>query len=252
MPLRTGVGSRTTAWSGPTLPETLSSRLVRQSTYKTIASIAILGAILLVLQFLPFKEWLQPFWDFVRGSGPWGYAIFLVAGVVLSLLLLPISPIIIAGGVLFGFWQGLAMAGAVLILSTSAGYLAGEAFWMRIKDHRSFQNRWFRAVRTALEKEGVYLVALLRMTPFIHFTVGNLFYGSLSLKFWRYLVASMIGMVPGTMVLVYAGYLAQQSLSQEVDLSGWHVGLFIVGVLIFAGISVLVTHRTRQILDQES
>ncbi len=224
---------------------------MRKTTYKTLAAVIALAAFLLVLNFLPIKEWLEPFWDLVQSSGPWGYAIFIAAGVVLSLLMLPISPIIIAGGMLFGFWQGLLMAGAVLALSTAGGFIAGKAFWKRIKGHRSFQNRWFKAVRKALEKEGVYLVALLRMTPFIHFTLGNLFYGSLSLNFWKYLAASMLGMIPGATVLVYAGYLAQKSLSKDVDLSGWHAALFILGVAVFAAVSTLVTRRTRQILEEE-
>ncbi len=224
---------------------------MKKQTKKTLIGVAIGVVVLAALSQLPLKDWLEPLWDYIQDAGAWGYFIFLVVGTLCSLLMLPISPVVVASGLLFGFWIGLGMSLVVLLLSSAIAFELGGHFWDRFSHHSAFQNKYFKAIRKAIESEGVYLVGLLRLTPFIHFTVGNLFYGSLSLKFWRFLFASMLGMLPGTAIFVYAGYLARRSFGEDVELNGWQIALFGVGVLVFAGITWLVTRKTRRILREE-
>lgn len=220
--------------------------------WKPALALAFAGLILLGLSQLPAKEWLEPLWDAIRQAGPWGYLIFVGVGTLAALCMLPISPVVLASGLLFGFWKGLGLILIVLMLSCSTGYWMGNGFWSKFSHWKLFQGRILSAVRKALEIEGAYLVGLLRMTPFIHYMVGNLFFGSLSIRFWPFLIASMLGMLPGTAIIVYAGYIARRSLGGDVDMNRWQLALFVAGVLIFIGISTLVTRKTRRILREDA
>ncbi|MGE9292094.1 MAG: TVP38/TMEM64 family protein [Puniceicoccales bacterium] len=224
---------------------------MKKNTRKLITGFVVLAVLLVAVSFLPLKEWLEPVWDFIEDSGPWGYLVYVAVGVVISLLFLPISPVVIAGGLLFGFWKGFGMSCLVLLISSAIGFWLGGVFWDRLNTHSAFQNKYFKAIRKAIEAEGIYLVGLLRLTPFIHYTVGNLFYGSLNLRMYLFLVASMLGMIPGTAVLVYGGDLARRSFGSDVELGGWHIALFVIGIALFVWITTMVTKKTQRILKEE-
>ena len=106
----------------------------------------------------------------------------------------------------------------------------------------------FTAIRKATEEEGYPLLVLLRMTPFMHFMTGNLFLGSLKLRFWPYMLASLSGMVPGTLLIVYGGSIAGSTLGGSSELQLWQWSLLALGIALFMGISWRITKKVRQIL----
>ena len=208
-------------------------------------------AFLVAMKVLPFQEWLQPVFDFIENSGAWGPVYFVGISVVLVILFVPVSVLVTASGLLFGFWMGFVVISFTLMLGIIIGFVGGKGLWPKVKDASMFQRDIFQAVRKAVEKEGHYLIALLRMTPFFHFMTGNLFFGSLDIKTVPYLLFSYLGMIPGTLLLVYAGSLANNSLSDDGGMSLPQIAFFAVGLLVFSGISYRVTKVTKQILHKE-
>jgi len=218
---------------------------------KSLMPLLVFFAFLLAMKFLPFQEWLQPVFDFIENSGAWGPVYFVGISVMLVVLFVPVSVLVTASGLLFGFWKGFAVISFTLLLGIIIGFVGGKWLWPRVKDASMFQRDIFQAVRKAVEREGHYLIALLRMTPFFHFMTGNLFFGSLDLKAVPYLLFSYLGMIPGTLLLVYAGSLANNSLSDDGGMSLPQIAFFTVGLLVFSGISYRVTKVTKEILDQD-
>src|SRR5439155_23638641 len=99
----------------------------------------------------------------------------------------------------------------------------------------------FRNIDKAIGKQGAKLVFLLRLSPVIPFNLSNYFYGLTSVKFWPYLLASWIGMMPGRFRYVYictAGKAAVSAASCcKAVKRGWqywavlHVG-FIATIIV--------------------
>lgn len=218
---------------------------------KPFVTLLAFVAFLVAMKFLPFRQWLQPVFDFIDESGVWGPVYFVGMSVALVVLFVPVSVLVTASGLLFGFWKGFAVMSFALVFGIAIGFVGGKGLWPKVKDASMFQRDIFQAVRKAVEKEGHYLIALLRMTPFFHFMTGNLFFGSLDLKAVPYLFFSYLGMIPGTLLLVYAGSLANNSLSEDGGMSIPQIAFFAVGLLVFSGISYRVTKVTKEILEEE-
>jgi phospholipase D1/2 len=168
----------------------------------------------------------------------------------LVMLFVPVTVLMILSGFLFDPILGFVLASLILIGGTSAGFVGGRVLWPRIQHFRVFQSPLFQSIRKAVDQEGTRLIAFLRMTPFFHFMSGNLFFGSLNIRFLPYLAYSYIGMVPGTALVVVAGSVANSDsdTSGEVMLGRWV--LFVLGLLVFTGVSWRITRVTRKILSE--
>lgn len=73
----------------------------------------------------------------------------------------------------------------------------------------------FQAVDRAVGREGFKIVALLRLSPLFPFTIGNYALGLTRVRLRDYVLASWIGMLPGTVLYVYLGSL----LTSATDLA---------------------------------
>ena len=62
------------------------------------------------------------------------------------------------------------------------------------------------AFQIALRREGPYFLFLLRLTPIVPFFVVNLVMGLTELRVRTFWWVSQVGMLPGTLVYVYAGW----------------------------------------------
>lgn len=216
---------------------------------KRLTTVLILAVILIALNLLPFDRWLEPVFNWIEhndgASAKW---LFIGVGVGAVLLFVPVTIPIAAAGALFGFPGGLWPAGIILAAGNALGFLAGRGLWPNLRSRAPFQDPVFSAIRQAIEEEGYPLLVLLRMTPFMHFMTGNLFLGSLNIKFRPYMLASLSGMVPGTLLLVYSGSIAGSVVGSSSGIQIWQWGLLVLGMIVFMGISWRITRKVRRIL----
>ncbi len=112
------------------------------------------------------------------------------------------------------------------------------------------RNKTFRNIDNAIGKQGAKLVFLLRLSPVIPFNVSNYFYGLTGVKFWSYVLASWIGMMPGTFLYVYIGTAGKAAVSAaaggEVMKHGWQYWTFMsVGLAATVIVTIWVTKIAR-------
>jgi uncharacterized membrane protein YdjX (TVP38/TMEM64 family) len=238
--------------SGAGVTETASQN--KKQLWTSIAGWLGFLLFLLLIRQLPLREWLLPALSSLGDSGIRGILIFVAVGIALTSLFLPVSLLVFSAGMVFGVRTGFLLASVILLTGTGTGFVGGRFLWTRIRDWPMFRNRVFRAVRDAIEQEGLYLITFLRLTPFFHFMTGNIFFGSLNLRFFPYLLYSYLGMIPGTLLVAYAGSVTTQTLDEEQAVSLWQGLLFGAGILIFSWVSWRITLTTRRILEsnQES
>jgi uncharacterized membrane protein YdjX (TVP38/TMEM64 family) len=209
----------------------------------------VLGVIAL-LQYAPLAEDLEKGLKSFQGKGVLSMVWFVGIGVGITLSFFPVSLVVSSSGFVFGWAWGFVMASGILLCGMGAGFWMGRWLWPKLSHYKIFQQKYFRAVRKAVEEEGYPLIVLLRMTPFLHFMTGNVFFGSLNLRFWPYLFYSYLGTIPGTLLLVYAGHLASSSISGEQKIEWGQTVFFVIGLLFVAGLSARITQKTRRILNR--
>lgn len=126
-------------------------------------------------------------------------AIFLVAG----LLMFPVTVLIAASAAAFGPWLGFSYAAVGALASALATYGVGAALGKRTL--RDLLGPRLNRVRQRVAKRGIVAVAAIRLVPVAPFTVVNLVAGASSIPVFDYMVGTLIGMLPGMVMISAVG-----------------------------------------------
>jgi uncharacterized membrane protein YdjX (TVP38/TMEM64 family) len=177
----------------------------RRVPWRAILLAAAVASLFVLARVLPVERWLAAFQHWVQGLGSWAPLLYGAVYVAAALLLVPGALLTIGAGLLFGLWTG---AVVVLVSATVAAALAFLAA-RHLARHRVEQ--WarksprFDAIDGAIREQGWKVVALLRLSPLVPFSLSNYLYGLTAVRFWPYVAASAAGMIPGTLLYVSIG-----------------------------------------------
>jgi len=222
--------------------------------WTSIALIAI--GFIIVVRSLPFDQAIDRLQTTVANLGPWGPVVFGLAYIIAALLFVPGSALTLASGALFGPLWGTA---TVSVASTTAAAIAFLVARYLARDKVATQAAKFpkfAAIDEAIGQGGPKIVAMLRLSPAVPFSLGNYLYGLTSIRFSPYLLASWIFMLPGTFMYVYLGHVGQVGLSaaagsQTKKTSGeW--ALLTVGLLATVAVTVYVTRLARKAIRERT
>ncbi|WP_062763482.1 FAD-dependent oxidoreductase [Falsirhodobacter sp. alg1] len=141
----------------------------------------------------------------LRQSRPFTVAmVFLLAYIAVAALSLPVAVwLTLAGGALFGFWQGLALVSFASAIGATLAFLASRYLlrdWVRARLGRRTQ-----AIEAGLERDGAFYLFSLRLIPVMPFFATNLLMGLTPIRALTFYVVSQVGMLAGTAVYVNAG-----------------------------------------------
>lgn len=218
---------------------------------RVIAWLVILGSAAVILNALPTSQILDLVQKKVATLGPWAPLAFGAAYFLAAVLFVPGSALTLAAGAIFGLWKGTV---TVSIASTSAAgasfliarYLARE----RVR-RMAESNRTFGSIDRAIEQGGWKIIALLRLSPAVPFSIGNYLYGLTPVRFWPYLIASWIAMLPGTFLYVYLGYAGRSAAGAGTgEKSPWQWVLLGAGLLATVVVTIYVTRMARKALRE--
>ncbi len=221
-----------------------------------ITLVGIVIALFLTMKFLPVQQWLRDFNEWVGQMGVVGILIFIIVYAVATVLLAPGSILTIGAGFAFGLWTGFVAVSAGSTLGAALAFLVAR-FVARDKIERMAQpNEKFRRIDNAIGKQGAKLILLLRLSPIIPFNLSNYFYGLTAVKFWPYVVASWIGMIPGTFLYVYIGTAGKAAASAaaggQAMQHSWQYWIFVgVGLAATIVVTIWIARIARNALKTE-
>ena len=202
---------------------------------------ALLIGLAIASYFFPVVPILQNLCSWVGGLGPLG--VFLVALLlgIGSLFFLPASPFIIAGSAVFGFPLGVVGALTGVALGAGGGFCLSRWFLRKEISAHLRKHATFRAIDTAIEKEGWKIVILLRLCP-IPFGLANYLYGLTAVRFRAYMIATMLGSLPSLLLFCQLGSAGKAGLDA---LSSGHIGhsgggLVVLGLEMAATVCAIV------------
>ena len=200
--------------------------------------------------YLPISEWLTAFQDWVQGFGALGWAIFIAVYAITSFVLIPGSILTLGAGVAYGLWAfPLVVAGAVL--ASAMSFLAARYVFHDRVQEKVAQYPRFKAVNEAIRDEGWKVVLLLRLSPALPFSLQNWFLGLMPVGFWPAQIATLFGIMPGTLLYIWIASLGGEAAAGgAADASLLRYVVLGVGLLATLVVTVVVTRKAQQKLKE--
>jgi uncharacterized membrane protein YdjX (TVP38/TMEM64 family) len=202
---------------------------------------------------LDAQTWLAAALEGIRGAGVWAPVVFLLLYVAACVLLLPGSVLTLGAGAVFGVARGAPLVWVSATAGATAAFLVGRYLVRQWVERRVAANPKFQAVDAAVAREGWKIVLLLRLSPVIPFNLLNYAFGATRVSLRDYVLASAIGMLPGTVTYTYlgsvAGDLAAGSLRARTPAEWTIYGL---GLLATVAVTVYVTRVARAALARRA
>lgn len=145
---------------------------------------------------------------------PFAPLIVIAVYIVGTLLLVPITLMLVVTGLVFGTWPGLAYAFGGALASSLVIYWLGMRLgnnWLR----RLFGER-IDALNKRVARRGVRAVLAMRLVPVAPFAVVNVVVGASRISLRDYVLGTMLGMAPGIILkVVFTDQLAQAAESSN-------------------------------------
>lgn len=206
-----------------------------------ILLVVTLGAVVLAFFALDLRQYVAPEYFHSRREAIAAYvasapfvasALFFSIYVAVTGLSVPGAVVLtVAAGALFGLVWGTVLVSFASSIGATLAFFASRVL-LREWVQRKLEGR-LAAINAGVEKEGAYYLFALRLTPVFPFFVINLAMGLTPLRARTFYWVSQLGMLPGTIIYVYAG-----SQLRDFEL-GWQLAL----ALILLGIFPLVAKR---------
>jgi uncharacterized membrane protein YdjX (TVP38/TMEM64 family) len=210
-----------------------------------LAAASVLGfvAIFAAWFLLPVQEWLQAFSDWAQGLGAMGVVLVSVAYVICTILLVPGVPLTLAVAVAYGWWSLLIcfFGGmlAALISFLISRYLARDRVKRFIDKHPTI-----KAIDTVAHEESFKTILLSRLTPVTPFAVENYAFGVTGVRLGSFLLATAIGIVPGTIQNVWIGVIGRTAAQGGAGVANWI--LLIIGLAATVVLTVWMTRQAKK------
>ena len=203
---------------------------------------------------LPVAEWITALAERARNTGALGVAMFFAAYVASTVAFLPGSILTLAAGFAFGPFWGLAIASPASVTGATCAFLLGRTLLRDWAAARVGESPRLRAIDAAVGREGFKIVLLLRLSPLFPFNVLNYALSLSNVRVSTYVLASFLGMLPGTALYVYLGSLAPAAA--ELASAGGRGGttntvLYIAGLVATVAAAVIGTRAARRALNTE-
>jgi phospholipase D1/2 len=175
----------------------------RRQIWLAVAILVILFAAAAAWKWTPLADEIDirkiAGWLFSLRNNPARSLIILGGYIVGSLLLIPITALILATALVFGPLLGSAYSFAGCLLGAAVtyavGYFLGRDFVRQITG-----SKWHR-VEEKIGRAGIAAVTTMRLLPVAPFTIVNIISGAFQVTLWHYFLGTMLGMAPGIVVI---------------------------------------------------
>lgn len=150
----------------------------------------------------------QQLQQFLQEFGSWAAIGYIALLTLLPVFFFPVAVLALSGGLLFGLWWGslYTFLGAILNC-TLMFFLARYVGRKRVEDliRRKLTPQWQKRLENLNSGSGFLLLILLRLIPAVPYNLINYAFGLSSMGYGTYILASAIGIIPGTFAFINIG-----------------------------------------------
>ena len=220
-----------------TKSESRRRSLTRKLPWGWIGAGLAAATIFAAWRLLPLEEWMKSLQALVTGRGVAGAVLYGAVYVLGALLFVPGSILTIGAGYVFGLLWGTVLVSLASVTAAALAFLTARHLARERVEKAARRNEKFRAIDGAIGKNGWKVVGLLRLSPIVPFSLSNYVYGLTAVAFVPYILASWVGMLPGTFLYVYLGSAGRnlgemKSAGEWALLGGGLVATIVVTVLL--------------------
>lgn len=168
----------------------------------------------------------------------WGPVLMTAVATLWAILCLP-GPIVLGFiGTVFSShpFIGLAIALAADSIASAVGFLVARHLGRERVKRWLKKKPWFQWLEEQAELRGIYGVFVIRMMPFFPNSLASYAFGLARLRFWPYLISSILGSIPNLAVYVFgsagAVHLIREGLGADALYFALTVVLATAGLLL--------------------
>ncbi|KGP71759.1 TVP38/TMEM64 family protein [Pontibacillus yanchengensis] len=165
--------------------------------------------------------------DFILSFGVWGPLIFFLLYALGPIVFFPTSVMSLAAGIVYGVFPGVIY---ILLGATGAaatGYVMARYFGDSILKFHKF--KWSDQIYEKVQERGFLYVLVLRLIPIMGFDILSYISGIARVKFGPFILASFLGMMPGTFAYAFLGSSIGEGDSSKIAIA---IGIFVILMLI--------------------
>lgn len=197
------------------------------------------------------RELLRESLGWIEQLGAWGQVLFVVIYIVATVLFIPGSALGLGAGALFGVMRGSLLVSLASTIGATCAFLLGRYLTRDWVAKKIEGNASFAAIDRAVAVEGWKIVLLTRLSPVFPFTLLNYAFGLTRVSLCDYVLASSVGMLPGTVMYVYLGSLARAGVAdRQRSPAEW--AFYVVGLAATLAVVLFVTRIARRALARRT
>ena len=177
-----------------------------------LLSVLVVAVVLVARSSFDVSEMTRRFVEALRSQGDAGLVWLALAYIPASLFFFPAALLTLAGGFTFGVAKTLVAVSLGSTVGATSAFLAGRTLLRGLIEHKVARDVRFRTLDAAVAEQGFKIVMLTRLSPVLPFNLLNYACGLTRVRLRDFVLASWIGMFPGTVLYVSIG-AAAKSLS---------------------------------------
>jgi len=166
-------------------------------------------------------------------GAPWAVFVVVAVFVLAGAMVLPLNMLILATAAVFGPWLGILYSGAGTMSSGLVMYFVGSRLGRKALD-RMLGER-FKRILSGLRRRGLLAVVTFRVLPLAPFTLVNLAAGASGIRFLDFFLGTLIGMIPGLVVMSIMGDQIVAILSNP---GAMDIAILLLCVAVLIGLAV--------------
>jgi uncharacterized membrane protein YdjX (TVP38/TMEM64 family) len=213
------------------------------------AALVVVVAVLVLMGTLPVDRGIDWLDRWIADLGVWGPVAYGLLYAVAVVLLVPGWTLTVAAGALFGpGWGVVAVSWGATLGAALAFLIARYAARRRVAKVIERHPR-FDAIDRAISQGGWRVVALMRLTPAVPFNLSNYLFGLTAIRFWPYVLASWLFMLPGAFMYIFFGHVGGEGLAGISESSTAGVWIWVARGVGLAAAVALVVYVSRLALN---
>lgn len=218
---------------------------------KRVAAVVGICGLIAALWTFPVDRYLLGLVEWIEGAGPAGAAVYVLVYALATVFFLPGSLLTLGAGFAYGVVKGTAVVWVGANIGATLAFLLGRTLARDWIARKVAGTPRFAAIDRAVGQQGLKIVLLTRLSPVFPFNVLNYAYGLTRVGMGDYLLGSLIGMLPGTVMYVYLGSLitsVTELASGKTSGGAAQQIFYFAGLAVTVAVTVYVTRVARQAL----
>jgi uncharacterized membrane protein YdjX (TVP38/TMEM64 family) len=200
-----------------------------------VAVIVVMTAASLLL---PVRDWMMEVVVWLRAQGDPGMWAFAVFYAVASVIMLPMFPLGVLAGMVYGVATGWLLLVPGLLLGSALAVVLGRTLLRATLLKMMKRRPKWRAVFDTFSERGFRVVALARMVPVMPFGVQNYLLGASGVSVRDMVTGTAVAMQPAIFLALYLGTMIEDLSQLDSPRYLWSkllvMAVGVVAILVFA------------------